>query len=441
MADGISPPVFAPDGTAYVWTRGSRGAQLVALDSSGNVKPGWPVELLVHDRWWPPTPVVAADGSVLVGEDGEPDVGGVTLHRLGAGGRELPGWPFPVASPATCHEPVLAPDGVTYLACGSGDGNKDLLYAIDPDGRARRGWPVAIEGLIRWQSHLRIGPDGTVFVSSGPEGPAEAPRLSALAPDGRRLPGWPISLSPQLGDYLLGPDGTVVVWWYDPLPGAICGDASRTLYAVLGVDGRPLPGWPLGAKGLSSAPVVGDDGAVYYVTEAGEAFAHDRGGDVRPGWPVHVGVGYDGPCTPASPYLRPDGTLYFHGEEITAMSPDGRPRTGWPVRPAGSLGPVSSCIMDGPSRPRLAFGPDGTTYLAVFHEDPAESWADVLALDRNGRVSPGWPHRLPLRLGGGLAVVSSLDVSPGGKLYVTLLTCAETPDMLVVLDGDGSAAP
>lgn len=347
------------------------------------------------------------DGSVHVGENGDVDIGGFALHRLGVDGRELPGWPFRIAPPAGCHDPVVALDGTAYLACWSGDGGKDLLYAIDPEGHARDGWPVAIDGLVL-SSRLMVTTDGTVFISTWPEGLDGASSLSALGPDGRPRPGWPVSLSPHLGDYLLGPDGSVVVWWDDPLPGAICKDASRMFYTVLGSDGLPLPGWPREGK---------------------------------PGWPVQDLAGYDDGCTLASPYLRPDGTVYFHADEVTALSPDGRPRPGWPVRPAGSLGPRSSCDADAPMRPRLAFGPGGSVYLAVFHEDPAELWADVLALDRDGRVLPGWPHRLPLPLGGGVGVVRSLDVAPNGRLYVTLVTCTETPDMLLVLDADGSAVP
>jgi hypothetical protein len=38
------PPVFAPDGTAYilVWDAESGDAEIVALDRHGDVKPGWP---------------------------------------------------------------------------------------------------------------------------------------------------------------------------------------------------------------------------------------------------------------------------------------------------------------------------------------------------------------------------------------------------------------
>ena len=38
------PPVFAPDGTAYilVWDAEPGDAEIVALDRHGDVRPGWP---------------------------------------------------------------------------------------------------------------------------------------------------------------------------------------------------------------------------------------------------------------------------------------------------------------------------------------------------------------------------------------------------------------
>ena len=51
VADGTREPVFGPDGTAYLLEgsadpqgRGRGWDRLVALDASGHVKPGWPIE-------------------------------------------------------------------------------------------------------------------------------------------------------------------------------------------------------------------------------------------------------------------------------------------------------------------------------------------------------------------------------------------------------------
>ena len=134
--------------------------------------------------------------------------------------------------------------------------------------------------------------------------------LSAFGPNGTPSPGWPVPV-PNIGRYLVGPQG-VVVWSLIDDVGELCMNPRRTVYTVLGPDGRILPGWPRGSTGFASFPVVGADGTVY-VSATDKVYAHDRAGDVKAGWPVVVPGAGNG-CGPETPHMAPDGTIYVLGE-------------------------------------------------------------------------------------------------------------------------------
>jgi outer membrane protein assembly factor BamB len=428
LADEMSAPIFGPDGTVYLLAdaRDSQDAyrqSVVALDQSGRVKAGWPFELPLESAFgWVR---VGPDGSVYVEECGGPRVG-CALHRLGTNGRELAGWPFIVPacpSSGTCWSSLLiGPDGTAYIASPD-DGR---LIAINASGKIKPGWPVSLDGHDGSWVDMELSSDGTLFVFTWPGGRENQASLAAFSPGGSLRPGWPVSIP---GGYVLGPQGTVAVMWGIDDAGELCSDFRRTVFTVLGSDGRTLPGWPRGSKGSASRPVVGADGTVYYVSALGNVYAHDRSGEVKAGWPVSVPGVFPG-CGFYGPYLAPDHTVYVLGDELAAMSPDG---TGWRYRPEGSLGGFS-CDTDGQNRPPPAFGPDGTVYVAVLAHS-ADSW-EVVALDREGRVKPGWPHRVHIEEP--RSDIRSLTMSPDGRLYVATGTCASPRNaMLLALDPDG----
>lgn len=429
-------PVIGSDGTAYLLAVGGDPqdgyiSRLVALDAGGHVKPDWAIE--ASPGSYLGTPAVGPDGSVYIGECGAPEVGCV-LHRLDAEGRELPGWPFEIPSAFACEAGGpscgfgvdIGSDGGVYLDTHYRQtGGLDLI-AVDPVGKMKPGWPVALEDHDGWWDHQQLSPDGTVFILWRPVGSPtidefsrmtdNAVELWAFAPDGSPRPGWPVSM-PDIGRYLLGPQGTVVVWSLVDRVGDLCPTPRRTVFTVLGSDGRTLPGWPRGSKGWASEPVVDAEGTVYYVTAQGNVYAHDRAGEIKAGWPAAVPGAFSG-CGTTGPYLAPDGTIYVLGNEVTARSPDGRSRPGWPYRPAGQLyGPCLDSECYGPHPVEPAFGLDGTIYLVVFHTDPAGVRAEVVALDRQGQLKPGWPYRLPFDPS--IAGVGPLTMSPDGRLFVS----------------------
>jgi outer membrane protein assembly factor BamB len=429
-------PVFGPDGTAYLLA-GSRGSQgqyrqsLVALSATGFMKPGWPIDEPPGSDYG--SLAVAPDGSVYIEECSGPAVG-CLLHRLGANGQELPGWPVEVPPDFACvaggycfNHLDFGPNGTTYLWR---DGGLQVI-AIEASGEITPGWPLILDSESGTWSNVQVSSDGTVVTLRGAS-------LSALAPDGSPRPGWPVSV-PDIGGYLLGPQGTVVTWSLIDNVGELCEDYRRTVFTVLGSDGRTLPGWPRGSKGYASSPVVDADGTVYYVSALGNVYAHDRAGEIKAGWPVGV-PGAIGGCGSASPYLGPDGIIYVladHyqlGSEVSALSSDGRSRPGWPYRSTGRLSlPCLDTDCPGYHVPP-AFGPDGTVYIAVFAYG-AGSWA-VVALDREGHVKPGWPHHIYIEEP--RSDIRSLDMSPDGRLYVAAGSCASPRNaMLLALDPDG----
>ncbi|MDO8485345.1 MAG: hypothetical protein Q7S35_10450 [Candidatus Limnocylindrales bacterium] len=437
-----SEPIFGPDGTVYLLA-GRRDAHddyrqsLVALDTAGFMKPGWPIEEPPGSHFG--SLAVGPDGSVYLGECGGPEVGCV-LHRLDATGRELPGWPFELprdfACPAgyLCGSTDFGPNGTTYFFDWREVGGLQVI-AIDASGQVMSGWPVVPDAPRMWWSNPHVGSDGTLFILGVPDGSDGLGSLAALAPDGRPRSGWPVSV-PSESDYLLGPQGTVVVWSWIDRDGELCSSPRRTVFTVLGHDGRALPGWPRGSTGYASSPVVDADGTVYYVSALGNVYAHDRAGEVKAGWPVAV-PGASVWCGPTYPYLAPDGTIYVLSGEVAGLSPDGHPRQGWPYRPAGDLklpcSPPAGDTDGFPSPHAPAFGPDGTIYLVVCHADPSGSWLEVVALDDQGQVKSGWPYRPPIDLTP--FGVGPLTLSPDGRLFVR--GGYNTDSFLLALDPDG----
>lgn len=274
-------PAFGPDGTAYILAV-ARDAQdqyqqsLVALDAAGYTKPGWPIEEPLGSDW---SLAVGPDGSVYVG-DCDPEVG-CLIHRLGTDGRDLPGWPSQMPDEFACvagecyNELQVGPNGTAYLSLSRQVGGLQVI-AIDASGGIVPGWPVVPDAEGVWWSNAQVGSDGTLFILGQPDGSESPASLAAFAPDASPRPGWPVTVRDQSDSfdqsyYILGPDGTVIVWsWIDDDVGELCSDwpARRTVFSVLGPDGRTLLGWPR-STGYASSPVVDADGTVYYVSAGG----------------------------------------------------------------------------------------------------------------------------------------------------------------------------
>jgi hypothetical protein len=441
-ADGWERAVVGANGTTYAWADGpERRRILVALDTAGRMKPGWPFRL--PSSMLDETLVVAVDGSLLVGLRDD-DEAGYELHRLGADGHELPGWPFRDDGAACGEPPVADPEGTTYLGCVREAGGALEIIAIDRAGRVVRGWPVRLGdggtfGSVWWGSDVQVGTDGTVYaltVRNDGEGFA---RLWAFAADGSPRPGWPVTLGSYRAGFMITPQGRILVGSYIPpeVPEeGLCAEARETVLAELDTGGRMVAGWPRTAAGWASESVVAADATVYYLTSE-RVFARAPDGTMRPGWPVAIPP-VSPNCGSYGPFLAPDGTVHVMADGLRAFGPDGRPKPGWPYRPASGFA-GRACFTDGVDTTIPAIGPDGTVYVAtrVPGGDPDRSGRlEVVALDRAGRVAAGWPYRLPFEEPGH---VDLLEVA-GGRLYVTLTSCgqSESGTSILAIDPDGT---
>jgi hypothetical protein len=240
---------------------------------------------------------------------------------------------------------------------------------------------------------------------------ADAARIAAWAPTTATTP---VQLAPAADDRL-----------FVAIPAT-----TGTVLALLDARGEVRSGWPVLLAGASDCTIDADpaDGSVRAVCAAGKAvraYSLDAAGRLMDGWPVTLPPGdvaaqrlidsdlyllaggtflavMSGGSVRTGPTVRttigwmsigPDGTLYTQDVDdeataITATTLDGV-REGWPVRVSGWVSAPS-------------FGPDGRVYVTA--DSPAgsgdgplsDSISDVIAFESDGRISVGWPVRIPI---------------------------------------------
>jgi len=368
----------------------------------------------------PSSPTAAASGLPAGWHHGlicrEDDSTGCQLHLYDAAGREQPGWPRDLVGGCWPENLAVGTDGVAYIACRIDD-QQVLFSAVDVGGTSVPGWPIRATG---YPLRVEVGRDGTAYFGTVDEGGDGVLSIHAFGPDGHPGAGWPTAL-PKTADFTLAPDGIVVGWWYEDVEEETLDlQATRTKYTMIGPDGRTLPGrWPITSIRTATVPVITQDGSLFYTSATGKVWGHDRSGNIIDGWPYQLPYG-------VPPELRPDGRLMFivgggtsaggttSDSEVIVLTTAGRMASGWPYRASASLDGPMCCIDCGPYLPH-AVSADGTLYIAPWDKDGAQ----VVALDRRGRVATGWPYRLPA----GSRVVE-LEMGSAGKLVVSLRDCS-----------------
>jgi hypothetical protein len=253
-----------------------------------------------------PSPTTAASGlpagwhhELTCLDDGT----GCQLHLYDAAGRGQPGWPRDLVGGCWLENLAVGTDGVAYIACKIDD-QQVLFSAVDLSGASLPGWPIRATG---YPLRVEVERDGTVYFGTVNEAGDGVLSIHAFGPDGHPRAGWPTAL-PRTADFAIAPDGTVVGWWYEELlSNELQAQFARTKFTMIGPDGRTLAGWPVTSIGTATVPVIAQDGSLFYTSETGKVWGHDRSGNIIDGWPYPLSPWYP----PYPPELRPDGRLLF----------------------------------------------------------------------------------------------------------------------------------
>ncbi len=411
---GSAVPVRASDGTTYLATSpwGPIGqGKVYALDANGQVKPGWPFAPSGIAAFG--TPAVSLDGTVYVfgwafGKSAPESAGSnaAWLWALDPAGQIRPGWPYAIQGSVLAGGVGLTvrSDGAVIFAesmAPSGGSPAYEAVAIDPDGHVRAGWPVTLPGPIACGSSpcVAIGGDDTWYVMPSLDtGPSA--EIVALRADGSSKPGWPVAIPGGEG-FALGPAGTVYAWGVDVTGAA--GTAGgpkilRTRFMVLGPDGAPRPGWPVTIDGPAGIPSIAPDGTLY-TTTGGEA-----------------------------------GQL----QRVLALGTDGSERQGWPYTLPTDLAAWPYAPSEGmPARATSpSVGPDRTVYLPIYHAGNLSGAQGLLALTTDGHVTSGWPVWLPN--GAAFQNVGAFSTGGGGQLIPPVFGADGTAYIAIFSNGQGA---
>lgn len=404
-----------PDGTIYI-TPGEyydldRWATLAAaVDAKGHLRAAW-LHPPVGDPLPPPTDF-GSDGSIYVREcypwglgpgysaclgwilyAFDPD--GTLRYQWGGGGGTL--------------QILAGPSGTLYMQTESG------LSVLGRDGSvtSTTSESVCYLGVGGLTPSAVIRPDGVLFAFCGDEQTGSSiqifdPVSASVATATGRWQGM-----------VMGPDGTVVVWYRDlgPHEEETPDTATAIHLAVMGSNGKPAAGWPVTVRGSASDPAVGQDGSVFVnvaptANEPGRVVGLTKAGRTIAGWPVLLQMGTNhlmaridtasgsifGLSAPFAPTVG-DGTVFDITQDATSQTSiyafdlGGATRPGWPAKLPGGLGTFGTgvCIdvcLDDYTVPMYVPAPGGTGLLYL------QVGSQILALTESGQVAPGWPKSL-----------------------------------------------
>ena len=278
-SSGFCSPVLGEDGTIYV---ANDAGTLIAVRPDGSAK--WQAQTGACGG----TPAIGDDGTVYVQS-------GTWLRAIGADGQER--WAFPAERGP--YPPGLGGDGTVYFITRSGG----QLHALDRDGR------------FKWRSDScgasgtpAIGTDGTIYVT------CMGCLLRAYRSDGTLK--WSFTSPTRLtSNAALGADGAVY------FAACIPGECGSNLCA-LDPEGRLMWAYGIPHDNIAHAPVVGQDGTIYYGTwacedwEFGSLVARRPDGSLK--WRIATSD------MDSDPVLGSDGTVYAVDYEcLRAVDQDG----------------------------------------------------------------------------------------------------------------------
>jgi M6 family metalloprotease-like protein len=390
LHDGARSVVTAADSLIFAWA--ADGSPWYTSRPTGE----WaalpaPIRLpvLFADSLYRPNALVTAHGSAVVATGTNGRVYAYRpLLRTDAASALIPGWPptldQTLPSVTAVTPPVLAPGGAVVV--GASDGRVFAITPSEDPFQPPRVTTVAETLLVSGSpvvapvsSNLALGR----FVGAGgyqvafalSDGTIRVVEQTGKSPE-RFETSWP-SGGPGYAPYLLGvdmdraPDRHLELVAADPAQGTIhCYDMT----------GAELAGWPVvvlaGIGGPIAAGDMDGDGfpEIVAVDLQGNAHRWNRNGVELQGWPVALGSFY-GPSSvggTGSPLLgdvdqdgRPEALIALGNGILVALEADGRATPGWPISVPGAADDTPLLTsLNGSDLPPNPSGPAWTHLVA-----------------------------------------------------------------------------
>jgi outer membrane protein assembly factor BamB len=239
-----SSPIVAADGTIYI---GNDGGALFAINSDGTLKWKFGTGDAVG------VPAIGRDGTIYVNsKDGK-------VYALEADSKLK--WKFEIGGKNFPASPSIGLDGTIYVGsyhmAGAGNG-EDYLYAIDPHGTQK--WKFATGGVV--MSAPALASDGTIYITGGRE-------FYAISPAG--VEKWKLQIRPQSAP-AIGGDGTI---YFESFPANFTSAAAMDSVYAINPDGTIKWQSPIDNK-VSGSPAIGADGTVYVAAEDNKVYAFGK---------------------------------------------------------------------------------------------------------------------------------------------------------------------
>ncbi len=237
--------------------------------------------------------------------------------------------------------PILGTDGTIYLA-----GQKHILYAINPDGTIR--WTYTEGGTADFVGGVAQGPDRTLYVADK--------NRNIFAVD---------STSGRMRWKYLAAQASGVFY-----PGAVVGN-DGTLYALtdaghlLALDGNGIGKWnfiPSILGNYKLPPFLAVDGTLFFANLSGKLYAVNPNGTLKF---MFTALGKIN----ANPVMSADGALYFGDDKggLYCVNPDGSLRFKFQT----ALGGILTTPLLSPDERTVFLAVNGKYLLAV----DAGQWA------------------------------------------------------------------
>lgn len=322
-----SQPTVGPDGSVYF---GSYDKCLYALYPNGTKHWRFNTSNLIRG-----SPAIDANGTIYFSSDER------ILYALYSNGTEK--WeveigPYTAEPSMMSSSPMILKNGTIYVGT-----DEHMLYAIEPNGKIK--WTFDTATWI--QSSPAVADDGSIYLGAGDF-------LYKLTPDGKLIWKFPVTFS-WASAPAIGPTGIIYAPTY------------RYLYAIY-PNGTFDWRFELDSGDSPTNVAIYDDGTIYFGSED-TLYAIDPDGTLK--WKFHQEITeYWGFSAPA---LGSEGTIYFvsPGGFFYAFHPDGT------VKWARRIG-----VHARTSAPTI--GPDGRIYMEVDLSGPMIDFDGLMALGKNG---------------------------------------------------------